>query len=168
MKWPQRNSQAAPRQRRLSQFGRTLVESMDHDRNHWFIRHRLCPHPTQRPPISSPRYGLSDHNHRSLSHPSTTDRQIDRQVAVRRPSTQETFASCSKRNLPTSFLSHTTSQLPARHTSSTQEAHGPHLPVAEEIPLLPHKGSSTDQKAPNFVSTSSRIPLVSIPFKEST
>ena len=143
----------------------------DHDRNHWFIHHPFCRHLTHNvhpyPHRGTARqYRLSDQNHLSLSHPSETDR---RQLSMHRPFTQETSTSYSTRNLSSSFLSHTGFTNACAFTlQAPQEAHRPHLPVAEEIILLPHKGSSTNHKAPTFVSKSSRIPLVLVPFKEST
>ena len=82
IKWPQQNSQATPHQRRSSQIGRTLVESVDqdHNHNHWFIHQRLCIHLTHNVhPYhhrgTARQYLHSDHIIFFPSHPSTIDRR---------------------------------------------------------------------------------------------
>ena len=175
MKWPQRNSQAAPHQRWSSQIGRTLVESVDHDHdhNHWFIHHRLCAHPTHNvhpyPHRGTARpYRFYDHNHLFLSHPSTIDRR--RQKTIHAPTLQpgdvhELQHTKFLQFVPLPYRLHNRLRVTLQ---APQGARSPHLPVAEEIPSLPRKGSLTDHRALTLVSTSLRTTSVSVPFKEYT
>ena len=129
------------------------------------------PH-TQRPSVSSPRYGPAIPLLRPqpfirqppiYDRPASTDNYPCTDPSPRRRLRATAHEIYTVRSSPLQA-----SQSPARHTSSPQEVHSPHLLVAEEIPSLPQKGSSNDQKAPIFVSRNSRVPLVLTPFKEST
>ena len=128
-----------------------------------------APH-TQRPPLSSPRYGPAIPTLRpkpSFPQPPIYDRP---KTTIYAPTlhpgdVHELQHTKFIQFVPLPYRLHKCMRVTLK---APQEAHRPHLPVAEEIILLSHKGSSTNHKAPTFVSTSSRIPLVLVPFKEST